>query len=173
VVNVVQMCAAAFGLLFVGAALGKLDSWHSWVEAVARLPLSQPLQRPVSVLLPLCEAGLGVLVVTAPAAGLAAAAALLAFFGVAVMALRKVLAGQECNCFGATMRMEIGSKLALRNFALSALAVVASVLAARLDVRALTGIELVATLLAGLVAMMLGELARMRRAERELLGRPA
>lgn len=168
--GVVQIAAAAYGLLFLGAALGKFDGWTEWVEAVRRFPLVEALRKPVAVLVLSAEALVAVLAVSAPAIGLAASATLLAVFGGLVLALRKRLAGQECNCFGAAMPSEIGLRLAARDFVLAAVAAAGSFGALRWKAGSLSLAQLVPILLAGLLIVMAGEFVQFRRAETEQLG---
>jgi methylamine dehydrogenase accessory protein MauD len=112
--------------VFLVAAIGKLVDRHGTRRMLAEFGVEGGLARSGAVLLPLVELGVagGLLVVaTAPWAGLAAAALLVAF----CLAIVGVLArrGQvRCNCFGALGAAPVGRLTLARNGAFVALAAV-------------------------------------------------
>lgn len=109
------------------AAAAKVVGFAGWKGLAERLTPSRPLRSVARSGLPLLEAVVAVLCWAEPALGLAAAAALLGGFAVALVALRDRLAGAGCNCFGPLFHSRIGPGLVIRN---SLLAVAAAAAAA-------------------------------------------
>ena len=114
-----QFTAASYGLLLVGAALGKADGWRSWTSFVGRLPIPARSAVVVRVGLPVVEAVLGLTTWVRPREGLIGAAVVLAVFSLVVALLADRLKGESCNCFGAVLSASVGKRLSLRNALMS------------------------------------------------------
>jgi hypothetical protein len=161
-----DLAASAYGLLFVAAAAGKLDSWGAWSELARKIPGPPTIRPVVQVIVPVGEGVVAVLCFAAPIAGLAAAAVLLAGFAIAVGLMQPRLGGQECNCFGAIAPALINTGLVVRNAILAALAAAVFYAAWRLDLRPLSPLQALAAALFGAIALMLFEFRRLRDAAR-------
>lgn len=151
-----DVAAGACALLFLAAALGKLNSWGQWSRLTADVPGPAVLGRVVRFAVPAAESTIVVLTVGWPIAGLATGAVVLAVlaFGVWILA-RTLLTGRECNCFGAIAPAAISQRLAGRNIALAALAVAGWYLAAHEHLQARSFSNVVATMLFGVLALLL------------------
>ncbi len=88
--------------------------------------------------IPAAEAGIAVVLVAAPSAGLIAATFLLGILAGAVLVLSARHAGRPCACFGAIMPSEIKRSLAARNAGLAVIAGGAAYFARRTNIPALT-----------------------------------
>ena len=117
-----DVAAGACALLFLAAALGKLDSWEQWSRLTSEIPAPVVLRRAVRVVVPAVECVVVVLCFAWPAVGLASGTAVLAVFALAVWLLARRLSGRECGCFGAIAPATIGPRLAVRNAALAIVA---------------------------------------------------
>ncbi len=163
--QIAEILAAAFALMFAFSAALKLAGWHSWVEVAGRVVGARRGSMAASVLVPLVEVGVACLAFAFPAAGLAASAAVLAVFAAVLAARASDLAGSECGCFGALLPTRIGPGLVWRNVGLSALAAAGSVLAASGG----AGPPDPSELLIALLALTVGA-AVIRRRERDARG---
>jgi hypothetical protein len=153
-VPMIQGVAAALALILLVAALSKLDGWRRWRRTVARLiPLPGALGLALRVAVPTAELSAAILLLAWPEQGLAWSAILLIVFAVAAAALTIRHGGEECGCFGSASRSRVGWKLVLRNAALAALSVGAAFGAQHVSVPALPGLQLIAILMAGLIAL--------------------
>jgi hypothetical protein len=135
VLELVRLCAAAYGVLFILAAVSKLDSWTNWSATAAALFGDRRLAQAVRFATPAIEAVVGGLALIVPGAGLVASAALLALFAATALVKARHHAGYACNCFGALMPSRVGYGLAVRNLAMLAPAVVVLVFASAADAR--------------------------------------
>src|SRR2546421_1254224 len=122
---------AGFGLLFAVAAAGKAVGFAGWEGLVERLTPSRALRGLARYGLPLLEAVVATLCWVEPTLGLAAAAALLGGFAVALVVLRDRLAGEGCNCFGPLFHSRIRPGLVIRNSLLALVAATAAVAGAQ------------------------------------------
>lgn len=163
-----DVAAGACALLFLAAALGKLDSWAQWSRLTAELPGPAPLGRAVRVTVPVIEGLIVVLSFALPVAGLAAGAVVLAVFAVAVSFLARRLAGRECNCFGAIAPASISPRLAGRNIALAGLAAAGWYLALLAKSSALSLSAVLVTLLCGGIALTLFQYRSLRGTARTI-----
>src|SRR6266567_2537221 len=155
-----EVAAGACALLFLAAALGKLDSWEQWSRLTKEIPAPAVLGRAVRVV---------VLSFAWPAAGLASGTAVLAVFALAVWLLARRLSGRECGCFGAIAPATIGPRLAVRNAALAIVAAAGWHLARQENLPGLSLGQVLVTVLAGAIALMIFQYRRLRQAA----GRPA
>lgn len=156
-----QGIAAFYAVLFLGAALGKLDGWRRWTATSYRLlPGHRVAARRVRVLIPAAEGAAATLAFVSPAVGLAACGGLLVFFAAVVAALSRRAAGEDCGCFGALMPDKLGPGLAVRDLAFALPALAAAVYATGAGVPALDGIAVVLALFVGLMAIVLAEFSR-------------
>lgn len=114
-----DVAAGASALVFLAAALGKLDSWRQWSRLCEEIPGPGVLGRVVRIMVPALEGIIVVLSFAFPIVGLAAAALALTGFGLAVLLLARRLEGHECNCFGAIAPGTISQRLAARNVTLA------------------------------------------------------
>jgi hypothetical protein len=149
--------SAAFGLFFLAALLAKLDGWHQWRAAVAELASSGPLTRAGSFGIPAAEAIVVTSLFAWPQFGLALASATLLALGVGVLALRRRHEGAKCGCFGDRSRSTIGWGLALRNLALSAVALLGALAARNYGADAISAPAAVVALLLGFSAVLVLE----------------
>jgi hypothetical protein len=121
--------AAALAVLLLTGAWSKLRDPLLWRETLANYELlPATLVRPVAWLLPLAEAGAGVLLLplATRGAGALAAAALVALVTAAVgVALARGRGGIDCGCGGET-EVPIGTGLVVRNLVLVTLALAAA-----------------------------------------------
>lgn len=159
-----DVAAGAFALVFLAAALGKLDSWGEWSHLNEEMPGPALLGRAVRVMVPALEGVIFVLCFVLPIVGLAAAAAVLAVFAVAVWFLARRLAGRECNCFGAIAPATISPRLAARNIALAVVAAAGWYAAWREDLQLLSLGKVLVALLFGAIALMLFQYRRLHHA---------
>jgi len=90
-----DVAAGACALLFLAAALGKLDSWEQWSRLTKEIPAPAVLGRAVRVIVPAVESMVVVLSFAWPAAGLASGTAVLAVFALAVWLLAPRLSGRR------------------------------------------------------------------------------
>jgi Methylamine utilisation protein MauE len=164
-----EVAAGSCALLFLAAALGKLDSWEQWSRLTKEIPAPAVLGRAVRVIVPAVESVVVVLSFAWPAAGLASGTAVLAVFALAVWLLARRLPGRECGCFGAIAPATIGPRLAVRNAALAIVAAAGWYLARQENLPGLSLGQVLVTVLAGAIALMIFQYRRLRRAA----GRPA
>ena len=114
-----RIVSVAFALFFLGSALGKLDGWASWRESSRRwMPGAVPTKI-LQVGLPAAEGALAIVLVSAPATGLWAAAVFLTILAVGAAALIPSHRGNECGCFGTLTDGRIGWGLVARNVVLA------------------------------------------------------
>jgi len=165
-----DLAAGACALLFLAAALGKVDSWAQWSRLSEELPGPASLGRTVRVMVPAAEGMIVVLSFALPAAGLAAGAVILAVFAVAVRVLARRLAGRECNCFGAIAPATISTRLTTRNIALALLAAIGWWVVRHENLPAFSFPKVLVTLLFGVIALMLVQYRRLRQATRPVPG---
>jgi hypothetical protein len=165
----VQILAALIAVVFVVAAISKVDAWATWRAFAADIG-GPRLTRVVAPGVPLAEVVVAALAVLAPAIGLAAAAFTLAVFAVAVAMLVPRLGGAKCNCFGAASTSTLGWRLVARNGALSVGAAAAAVLAARWNVPRLPPGGIICALFITLAAFVAAEAFRFVRAGRPSAG---
>lgn len=166
--------------LFLTAALSKLsaiDEFHGVVRNFRLLP--DALARPVAMALPVVELAIAVGLLIQPLARAASlsAAALLAVFGMAIVA--NVLRGRtqiDCGCFRNGMKQRIGWSTVARNIVLTALALGAAALVAQ--VRPASAGDVATGLVAGLTltllymgAELLGGLVAMNNRASSMKGR--
>lgn len=164
-----DVAAGACALLFLAAALGKLDSWEQWSGLTSEIPAPVVLRRAVRVIVPAVECVVVVLCFAWPAAGLASGTAVLAVFALAVWLLARRLSGRECGCFGAIAPATIGPRLAVRNAALAIVAAAGWYAARQENLPGLSLGQVLVTVLAGAIALMLFQYRHLRQAA----GRPA
>ena len=164
-----DVAAGACALLFLAAVLGKLDSWEQWSRLTREIPGPAVTGRAVRVIVPAVECVVVVLCFAWPAAGLASGTAVLAVFALAVWLLARRLSGRECGCFGAIAPATIGPGLAVRNAALAIVAAAGWYLAQQENLPGLSLGQVLVTVLAGAIALMLFQYRRLRQAA----GRPA
>jgi hypothetical protein len=124
--EVVQLVAAVFAVVFIGAAIGKADAFSSWTALVERFPVGPRLRRSITFALPIVEILVGVVVLVTPAAGLAVCSFVLASFATLLFVFMPELRGADCRCFGAVAPVPIDLKLVLRNVVLGVVAAGAS-----------------------------------------------
>lgn len=158
--------AGACGLVFLAAALGKLDSWGQWSRLSDELPGPSVLGHIVRVAVPAIEGAIVVLSVASPAVGLAAGALVLLGFAAAVWVLAARLPLWECNCFGAIAPATISGRLAMRNIALAILAAGGWLAARQENLRALPFSLVLGIALFGGIALMLVQFRRLRQVAR-------
>jgi hypothetical protein len=166
VTTLAHLAASASGLLFIAAALGKLDSWREWSQLTLELAGPSPLREVVRFMVPAIEAVVAILSFVWPPLGLAAAAAVLSVLAVGVRLVEPRLGGRECNCFGAIAPARISGRLVLRNAGLAAIAIAAFFAAWHADVRALSPLRVLATVLFGATGLMAVEYKRLRQSSR-------
>jgi hypothetical protein len=143
-------------VVFIGAAVTKLDALPSWTALVARFPVAPPLRRAITFALPGIELLIGVAVVIAPQAGLALCAAVLAIFAAVLFVLLPQLRGADCHCFGAIASARVDLRLIVRNLVLGAVAGAASGISwTRGDPGAVPVLEFAAVALAAVLAVLL------------------
>jgi hypothetical protein len=156
--------AAVYGLLFVLAAASKLDAWGRWAAAAAEfVPKHGAARRLLVFGLPIAEASVAGTIFVAPAAGLAAAAALLGVMAVGVALLMARHRGAECRCFGAVTQSRIGPLLALRNVTLAAGAASFAAVARRDGVGPPNGAVVVLCAILALVILLAAEWRQLTR----------
>jgi hypothetical protein len=165
-----DLAAGACALLFLAAAVGKLDSWAQWSRLSEEIPGPAPLGRAVRVMVPAIEGMIVVLSFALPAAGLAAGVVVLGGFAAAVRILAPRLAGRECNCFGAIAPATISPRLATRNIALAFLTAGGWWVVRHENLQAFSFAEVLVTLLFGVIALMLVQYRRLRQATRPVPG---
>ena len=156
-----DIVAGAYALIFLAAALGKLDSWAAWSRLSREIARSDLLGSAVRSVVPAVEGLVGVLCFVAPTAGLAAAAVLLAFFALAILLLSRRLAGEDCNCFGAIAPATISPRLAARNLALAIIAAGGWYAASQQNLQARSLGQMLVTLLLGTIALMFIQFRRL------------
>ena len=159
-----DVAVGACALLFLAAALGKLDSWEQWSRLTKEIPGPAVLGRAVLVIVPAVESTVVVLCFTWPAAGLASGTAVLAVFALAVWLLTRRLSGRECGCFGAIAPATIGPRLAARNAAFAIVAAAGWYVAWHENLPRLSLGQVLVTVLAGAIALMLFQYRRLRQA---------
>lgn len=159
-----QTMAAAYGVFFLVAGLGKLDSWSAWKRTLTRfIPLGG---RPGFVLrlgVPAMEIGTALLLLGSPQLGLVWSGLLLVVLGLTAMSLNSRHQGEECSCFGALMRSQIGWKLILRNFCLAGISFGVAYQARHVEVPGLTGFQVTLGLLVGLLVLTAAEWRNLRQ----------
>src|SRR5947207_5190741 len=159
-----ELTAAALGVLLLVAALGKLDSWSRWSATVTTLVPGHPaVARALRSVLPVAEAVIGTLCFARAVLGLACGAALLLVLAAGVAWLTPQQAGADCGCFGALMPSKIGRALALRDAAVGVVVGLAAVEGIRAGIEPLRPLEIVVAGLVGVHVVLLGELRRMPR----------
>ncbi len=126
---VAEVAAGAFAVIFIGAALGKIEGFGGWAELVARFPLRPTLQVIALFGVPLVELCIAMLIILRPALGLAACAALLTGFALVLARYLTQLRGADCRCFGNLSRARIDARLILRNLLLAVVAGAVAVIA--------------------------------------------
>lgn len=151
---VAEIAAGACALVFMAAALGKLDGWRRWAQLTEDISGPPFIGRFVRFAVPGVEGTIVVLSYASPTVGLAAGAVALGSFAAGVSLLARQLAGRECNCFGAIAPGTIGPHLATRNSILALAAIAAWYTARRENLQALSLGMVVATLLLGAIALM-------------------
>jgi hypothetical protein len=149
-------------LLFLAAVLGKLDSWAQWSRLIEQIPGPPLVGRFARFAVPASEVAIVALSLASPVAGLAAASLILACFAIAVSALARRLGGQECNCFGAIAPATISPRLAGRNAGLAVLAAGGWYAAHHANMQAQPAGNAVATVLVGVIVLMLVHYWRLR-----------
>lgn len=158
----VPWLAAVTGVLFLIAAVGKVDAWPEWTELSRKLSGHRSIAAGIAFGLPLAEGAVAVTCVVEPRLGLAAAAALLAALACGVLIAHRRAGAAACNCFGAIAPGELGPRLALRNGALALIAGTGSRLAtSHGDVSLLTLLSVVSI---GALVVMSAELFRLQLA---------
>lgn len=158
----VQAIAAALGVFFLAASLGKLDTWPAWKRTLRRfIPLGVAGNAGLRVAVPTGEAGTAILLFVWPSVGLVFSGVLLLLFGGTVVILNSRHRGEECGCFGSTIRSHIGWKLAVRNFCLGAVSLIAGHLAIDLGAPALSIMQVTLALLVGLLLIAASEWTRL------------
>lgn len=166
-VNVVAVIAAGgCALVFLAAALGKVDSWGPWSRLSEQIPGPPLLRRVVLFAVPGTETVIAVLNFVWPIAGLAAGTVALAVLAVAVALLARRLAGRECNCFGAIAPATIGPRLAMRNVALALLAGAGYYVVRQEKLQTLSLGAVIATVVVGATALMTLYFWRLHQAAR-------
>ncbi len=161
-----DVAAGVCALLFLAAALGKLDRWPQWSQLSEDIPGPDVLGQVVRVGVPAIETGIVVLCIASPTVGLAAGTIVLVGFSVAAWLLAQPLAGRECNCFGAVAPAMIGPHLAARNLVLAILLAGGWVAARHEHLQALSFSKVLVIVLFGVIALMLDQFRRLRRAAR-------
>jgi hypothetical protein len=161
-----EIAAGAFALVFVAAAVGKVDSWGPWSRLTEEIPGPGVLGRVVRIAVPAAEGAIVVLSLASPVIGLAAGAIILGGFALAVWTLARQLAGRECNCFGAIAPATISSRLASRNIALAILAAAGWYAARRESLQAMSFSKVLVTALLGAIALMGFQFRQLRQAAR-------
>jgi len=152
---VADISAGACALLFTAAVLGKLDSWPQWERLTTEIPGPVALGRVVRVVVPVIESTVVILSFTSPSVGLAVAVTVLLCLAGAVWFLTRKLEGRECNCLGVIAPARITSRLAQRNVVLAILAAGGWYAAQHEKLQSLPVSAVVATLLSGVIALML------------------
>lgn len=163
---VADVAAGVCALIFLAAALGKVDSWTQWSRLSAEMPGPAFLGRMLRVVLPAIEGMIVLLSVGWPIVGLAAGTVFLGMLAVAVSLLVRRLAGRECNCFGAIAPATISPRLAGRNVTLAILAAGGWYAARHENLPALTLPKIMLTVLLGTGALMLMQYRRLHQASR-------
>lgn len=163
-----DIAAGACGLVFLAAALGKLDGWGEWSRLTEEIPGPAVLGHSVRFAVPAVESAIVVLSFASPTVGLAAGAAVLACFAVAVWLLAPRLSGRECNCFGAIAPARIGPHLAGRNMVLAVLVAGGWWVARRENLQALSFSKVLVIALFGAIALSLDQFRRLRRVARRV-----
>jgi hypothetical protein len=161
--SALKVLVASYGLVFLGAALSKLDSWATWKVTVASFMRHGVLAAIIRIGLPAVELCAAVMLVLSPILGLTIAAVIMAVLALGVFVLRFRHSGQQCNCFGALMPSEIGPRLAARNALLAGVAAGGAVVARGERPASLTAIELVLVLFVGIMILLTSEFRRVRR----------
>jgi hypothetical protein len=162
-----QVVGGVYGVLFLAAAVGKLDSWRAWRHAVAGF-VGRGRRRTAVVAfgIPLAETAAGVLALVEPGLGLAVCAVLLLLFALGVALLSTRHAGQDCRCFGALVPSEIGPRLIVRDVILGAGAGAAAYLSLGAEVQSLAAEQILLVALSGVLALSAAECVRMLRLSR-------
>jgi hypothetical protein len=150
-----DIAAGACALLFLGAVLGKLDSWSQWERLTGDFPGPVGAGRVVRVLLPVIEGSIVLLSLAFPRIGLAIGIAVLLCLAGGAWHLTKKLQGRECNCFGVIAPTRITPRLALRNAALAVLLAGGWYTAQHDKLQTLSLSAVLATLLCGGIVLML------------------
>lgn len=152
-----SLLALAFGLFFLAALLAKLDGWHQWRSVAAELASNGRFARVGSLAVPAAEAAVVITLFARPQLGLALASAILLALGLGVLGLRGRHEGARCGCFGDRSRSTIGLGLALRNLALSAVALTGALAARSYGADAMPSPAIVLALLVGFSALLVLE----------------
>lgn len=153
--------------MFAVAAIAKIDAWSAWRSLAAQIAPGRG--RVIAFAVPGAEAVLAAVSLTAPRFGLAAAAVVLALFAAGVAVLIPRLGGTACSCFGAASSSTLGWTLVARNVALSSVAALGAVAAARSSGEGPTITAIICVALVGLIAVVLGEGLRFVRASHPAL----
>lgn len=159
--EIIQLCAAAYGVLFTVAALSKLDSWATWSSTTEALFRRRRVAAMVRLGVPSAEIGIGILALVDPVSGLAACGLLVAVFAVTALAKSRGHRGRACNCFGALMPSRIGYSLALRNLVLLLPATSVLALAGEVHPGPLEPAALLAVIVAGALLLVMSEYRRL------------
>jgi hypothetical protein len=150
-----EAAAAGFAVVFIGASLGKIESFQSWAQLLARFPV-RPAQRTIALfVVPTLELATAVLIIVAPALGLIAGAALLAAFALVLLRYLSALRGADCGCFGNLGRGRIDVRLIVRNIVLAVVAGGVSALDWASDVSSIGPLVLALAFLVGLIVVLL------------------
>lgn len=160
---IIRWAAVGYALLFVGAALAKLDNWRSWSITVSKFAaLGGSWNKLIRFGAPSAESAVAAVAIRDPRAGLVASFLLLALFAVAVAILYRRHAGEECNCFGALLPSAISMNLVYRNSALAGGALALWWAVTRTDVEPLGALEILVACLFAIIAVVALELRRFR-----------
>lgn len=163
-----DFAAGACALLFLAAALGKLDRWEAWSGLCAQIPGPPKLGRVVQSLVPIIEGAIVILCFVQPTIGLAAGAVVLAGFAIAVGLLARRLGGEECNCFGVVAPATISPRLATRNVVLAMLVAFGWFEAETEHLHALSLSKFLATLVSGAIVLMFLQYQKLSRTRRDI-----
>jgi thiol-disulfide isomerase/thioredoxin len=124
-----RLVAAFLASLFLIAGSTKIWSARArrgWREFARRAESGRMRGVALTILLPAAELLTAGMLVADARTGLIAAAALTAALGAGVLTVRTRLAGSRCSCFGPFSHDAVGVNLAIRNFLLAVVAVVAA-----------------------------------------------
>lgn len=161
-----EVAAGACALLFLAAAVGKLDRWTQWSALAETIPGPNFVGHIARLGVPMIEVVVVVLSFMVPIAGLAGGAIVLVFFAVGVGLLARRLPGRDCNCFGVIAPAAIGHRLVARNVGLAILAAAGWYGAREDNLRALSFSKVLMTLLTGGIALMLVQYRRLHQVAR-------
>lgn len=159
-----QLLAAAFALMFLVAALGKIDAWRSWSITISHFfPVGHPLNLAVRLGVPIVELGLSVYVLIRPSDAFIVVGVVMIAFAIAVQAASRKHPGVPCNCFGSVAPSTLDYRLISRNLGSAFIAFLASVQSFSVGVSALPKLSFLLIAWAGGLAVLSTEFVRLRR----------